>query len=108
MEEYYKPEKIEKVPFKLGLTVMTISIQTYIVQKEEQGIPVMLEFWSFIDRHKNCDWGDLCQEDWLMNDEAVRNGDRILSVYHLSDGEKIWIITEADRSVTTVLFSEDY
>lgn len=60
-----------------------------------------------IARHQAGDWGDVCDEDRGLNDEALKEGSRILSVYH--DGEtKFWIITEADRSATTVLLPEDY
>jgi hypothetical protein len=58
-------------------------------------------------RHACGDWGDLCPEDTLANEEALRDGDRLLSAY--GQGElRFWIITEADRSVTTVLLPEDY
>ncbi len=60
-----------------------------------------------VDRHKSGDWGEVDQEDWQTNDYSVKNGLRILSSYTIND-EKIWIITEADRSVTTVLFPSEY
>jgi hypothetical protein len=61
-----------------------------------------------LERHQRGDYGDVCQEDWKANDEAVVNGERVLSSYKLHTGEKIWIITEADRSATTLLLPEDY
>jgi hypothetical protein len=61
-----------------------------------------------IQRHQAGDWGDLCAEDRQVNDQALVEGTRLLSVYHAVDGTKFWIITEADRSVTTVLLPEDY
>jgi hypothetical protein len=58
-------------------------------------------------RHAAGDWGDVCPEDASLNDEALKAGDRLLSVY--GNGERrFWIITESDRSVTTVLMPEDY
>ena len=60
-----------------------------------------------INRHLSGDWGDVCQSDWQRNEQALRDGDRLLSVYQTQDGEKFWIITESDRSVTTVLFPSD-
>jgi hypothetical protein len=63
---------------------------------------------EFLSRHMNGDWGEVCQEDWAENDLSVREGFRILSAYTLKTGVKIWIITEADRSATTVLLPEDY
>jgi len=59
-------------------------------------------------RHAAGDWGDLCAEDWQENELSLRQGFRLLSVYYSNAGEKFWIITEADRSVTTVLMPEDY
>ena len=60
-----------------------------------------------INRHLSGDWGDVCQSDWQRNEQALRDGDRLLSVYQTQAGEKFWIITESDRSVTTVLFPSD-
>jgi hypothetical protein len=60
-----------------------------------------------LERHANQDWGDLCSEDKKANDDAVRHGGRVLSSYELR-GDKLWIITEADRSVTTLLTPEEY
>lgn len=69
-----------------------------------------LEFtaiWEGLRRHASGDWGDACPEDAKLNDESLKSGDRLLSVY--GQGEKrFWIITEADRSLTTVLMPEDY
>lgn len=54
------------------------------------------------------DINDVCKEDWKSNDEALKNGERLLSEYKLPDDRRIWIITEWDRSATTLLFPEDY
>ena len=60
-------------------------------------------------RHINGDWGDLCDEDKEMNNLAVKNGDdRILSRYDYDEDHVIYIITEWDRSVTTILFTYEY
>ncbi len=62
-----------------------------------------------IERYKNCDWGDTCEDDRRTNEIALKNGNRILAVYKYPKGEKtIWIITEWDRSVTTILFKDEY
>lgn len=61
-----------------------------------------------LSRHFNGDWGDLCGSDKIANDRALQYGDRLLSAYHAPDGTKFWIITEADRSCTTVLLPDDY
>jgi hypothetical protein len=59
-------------------------------------------------RHSACDWGELDEEDKQANDGAIIHGFRILSAYRDTNDKKFWIITEADRSVTTVLLPEDY
>jgi len=66
------------------------------------------EILTAIQRHQFGDWGDVDEHDRRENDRALSEGTRLLSVYHTADGVKFWIITEADRSVTTVLMPEDY
>lgn len=61
-----------------------------------------------LNRHISGDWGDLDEEDQEMNNEALTNGDRLLSAYKDEKGTKVWIITEWDRSTTTVLLPENY
>ena len=61
-----------------------------------------------IGRHHNGDWGTLSKEDRDANEDALKVGSRLLSAYHEPNGTKFWIITEADRSVTTILLPEDY
>ena len=63
---------------------------------------------TLLDRHARGDWGSLGSEDWEANDAAVMEGSRVFSAYRLPDDSKVWIITEADRSVTTVLLPEEY
>jgi len=63
---------------------------------------------KFLARHQLGDFGDLDQEDIAANHDAIRNDLRILSKYTLNDGTAIYIITEADRSATTVLLCSDY
>ena len=63
---------------------------------------------EFLDRHVAGDWGEVNDEDKRENEFSVRNGLRILSAYTTHAGEKIWIITEADRSATTLLLPEEY
>jgi hypothetical protein len=62
----------------------------------------------FLARHARGDWGDVDVEDWKANDAAVRAGDRILSAYKTLTGETLWVITEANRSVTTILMPAEY
>ena len=61
-----------------------------------------------LERHARGDWGELDQEDRTANNQALRDGGRLLSVYRDSSGTKFYIVTEADRSVTTILLPEDY
>jgi hypothetical protein len=63
---------------------------------------------EFLGRHLHGDWGEVAAGDWAENDLSVEQGFRILSAYTLSTGTKIWIITEADRSATTILLPEEY
>jgi hypothetical protein len=63
---------------------------------------------TFLRRHVAGDWGDLNEDDRAENDISAREGLRLLSAYHLRDGIKIWIVTEADRSSTMVLLPGEY
>jgi hypothetical protein len=63
---------------------------------------------ELVDRHGRGDWGEFGSEDWAANDRAVSGGDRVLSAYRLKDQTKIWIITEMDRSATTLLLPDEY
>lgn len=61
-----------------------------------------------LGRHQSGDWGTVPSEDRRANDWSVRNGGRILSSYPLDEDQRVWIITEADRSVTTILLPDEY
>ena len=63
---------------------------------------------ELLARHVMGEWGDLCDEDKAENDLSVEKGFRILSAYTLQTGVKIWVITEWDRSATTILLPEEY
>ncbi len=63
---------------------------------------------DFLKRHVACDWGDLSDEDHNENDSSLENGFRLLSSYRTNAGDKLWIITESDRSATTLLLPEEY
>lgn len=68
---------------------------------------------DFLDRHVRGDWGTASEGDGELNDEAVKDGSRILSAYVTNNGERIWIITEAKddngrRTATTILLPEEY
>jgi hypothetical protein len=63
---------------------------------------------TFLTRHANGDWGEVNEHDRRANEYALEQDLRVLSAYTLSSGERIWIITEADRSSTTILLPEEY
>jgi hypothetical protein len=63
--------------------------------------------FAALSRHASGDWGDMCPEDTLANDTALDHGGRLFSAYG-QGADRFWVITEADRSVTTVLLPEDY
>lgn len=85
--------------FQLGALVAT---QGCIAEVPDADIQAALH------RHANGDWGDVCAEDKGLNDQALIDNTRLLSVYKAADGTVFWIITEWDRSVTTVLLPEEY
>lgn len=66
-----------------------------------------VDFRPYLAMHQCGFWGDVCPEDWQENDLSVKQGFRILSAYVVSNG-RFWIITESDRSSTTVLLPEEY
>ena len=59
-------------------------------------------------RHAAGDWGEVDPDDRAANDDALRSGERLLSVYQSATGTTFWVLTEADRSATTVLLPDDY
>lgn len=91
------------VKFMMGKLVWTRGVNEKIAYDEKFSKFV----WQSLKRHRKGDWGDLCEEDWRENNKSLRQGFRILSAYQ-NGKTKIWIITEADRSYTTILFPEEY
>jgi len=59
-------------------------------------------------RHWTGDWGEISPEDHGLNEDAIRDGARIFSVYHLQGGGRVWVITEAGRHATTLLLPSEY
>ena len=86
--------------FPLGQIEATRGLLTHL---EREGIAAD----PYLDRHVRGDWGDVPPEDAEANRYAVLVGARILSSYQIA-GERVWIITEADRSATTLLFPDEY
>jgi hypothetical protein len=62
----------------------------------------------FLDKHAQGDWGEVCDGDKQLNDEALLDGGRLLSAYRTLKNERIWVITEADRSSTCCLLPSEY
>ena len=91
--------------FELGRVVSTIGVKELFDADKKFAEFVCKSFF----KHCDGDWGDLCEEDKEMNDSALKNGDdRILSKYNYDEDTSIYIITEWDRSATTILFPEEY
>jgi len=88
------------VPLPLGKVVATPGALKLLLDVGEHP-------FDYLARHASGDWGDLCAFDLHQNERALRVGERIFSSYETPAG-KVWIITEADRSVTTILLPEEY
>lgn len=90
-----------KPQFALGQVVATPGAIGALEEAEESPL-------AFLSRHAKGDWGLVDEQDAASNDEAVIHGERILSAYKTALGVKLWIITEADRSATTILLPSEY
>lgn len=91
--------------FKLGKVLLTRGVNDMVASNGKFAKFVAKSF----TRHCNGDWGDLCEEDKEMNESGLKNGDdRLFSKYNYDDETSIYIITEWDRSATTILFPEEY
>lgn len=88
-------------PLRLGRIVATPAAIAALEEADASALALVV-------RHASGDWGDLDDDDWRANDDAVAHRERVLSVYLLHTGKAVWIITEADRSVTTILTPADY
>ena len=93
--------QIKQPLFGLGRLVATPGALELLTRAEQTPL-------EFLARHSRGEWGECCPEDAKENDFSVKAGFRILSVYSTRTGEKLWIITEADRSVTTLLTPSEY
>lgn len=88
--------------FELGNVVMTIGVDEYVKENN-----LAKELITILRRHHSGDWGDLVKSDKDENDRALKEGGRLFSTYKLGE-EKVYIITEWDRSATTILFPYEY
>ncbi len=87
--------------FKLGQTVATPGAMEALREAGQSA-------GTFLARHQSGDWGEVSSDDAAENELSVEKGFRIISAYTLNSGVKIWVITEADRSATTVLLPSEY
>ena len=94
-------EDRRKPLFPLGQVVGTPGALEALEQANKGPLDVL-------SRHVTGDWGDLEEEDRAENDFSVQRDLRILSAYTLPTGVKVWVITEADRSATTILLPDEY
>lgn len=94
-------ETSARILFQLGQVVATPGAIEALDQTAVDG-------WALLHRHQTGDWGDVPNEDAEENMRSVNRGWRILSSYPLNDELRLWIITEADRSSTTMLLPEEY
>ena len=95
-------QQINKQPaFELGQIVATPGALAALKKAGQQP-------GEFLTRHINRDWGDLDEEDRKENEYSLEHGFRLLSAYKTNAGDRLWIITESDRSVTTLLLPEEY
>lgn len=90
-----------KPRFELGKIVATTGAIETLAQAK-------IEPLTLITRHVTGDWGNMVEEDKLANVEAVTHGNRVFSSYLLENGKNIWVITEWDRSYTTLLLPDEY
>ncbi|MFQ6591054.1 MULTISPECIES: hypothetical protein [Pseudomonas] len=95
--------KRTSVFFEPGALMMTAGVHL-LIEKE------LLNFHLYLNRHLSGDWGEICDKDKLSNEQALQYGERLFSSYEIEAGDqkKLWIITERDRSVTTLLLPSEY
>jgi hypothetical protein len=83
--------------------------QTFITPGAEEALQIAGQTATeFLRRHMSGDWGELSDEDVRENEFSLKEGLRLLSAYQTGKGQKLWIITEADRSATTILLPSEY
>ena len=92
------------ISFNLGRLLMTRGVNDQVAEDEAFAKFVM----GSLARHRMGDWGNLTDEDKQENELSLKAGYRLLSAYESGELPKIWIITEADRSATTILFPDEY
>ena len=89
--------------FSLGKLVMTRALH----DKMNSDIDFAIGVLDSMEKYRSCDWGDVSESDQAENEHALKEGERIFALYNIGS-DKIYIITEWDRSVTTILFPYEY
>lgn len=95
------PRNPNEPRFDLGRIVATPGALQALEQSGESAAQIIGQ------HHAGC-WGDVCEDDAAANEQALEDGERILSVYHTAKGQKLYVITEADRSSTCLLKVDEY
>jgi hypothetical protein len=90
------------------MTVQTVPLGNVVITPNALAQLTPADIQLGLQRHQAGDWGDLGADDRKENDNALGNGTRLLSSYRSNSGVTFWIITEADRSATTLLLPDDY
>ena len=98
-EPYILPGQPVEATFPLGMLVVTTAAAEELPK---------IDVAHALRQHATGSWGDLSEDDRVANETALKHGGRLFSAYKSTNGIKFWIITEADRSSTTVLLPDDY
>jgi hypothetical protein len=98
---------------ELGARTLSVDVREMLFEwlqakPEEEYLEFCAELGRVFHKQSKHDWGEVSDEDKALNDEAVVEGNRVLGAHTLSNGVKVWIITEADRSSTMILLPEEY
>lgn len=99
LEDGFMPKEPGRPKVELGKTVMTLGVSEGIAPNE---------VFKALQRNESGDWGEVKSEDRESNEEALKSGDRLLSIYKDSNGTRFYVMTEANRSVTTVMLVSEY
>lgn len=100
-EQMNTPHNGHQPRFRLGILLITPGAIAALIEADQSAV-------ALLERHAHGDWGNLTAEDWQANEQALQEGTRLFSTYLLTTGRRLWIITEWDRSVTTLLTPAEY
>lgn len=92
---------VQSPRFQLGQVVATPGAIEALTEAQTSA-------WELLSKHVSADFGEVDSDDWQANLDAIKDGERILSAYTLKTGERLWVITEADRSSSCVLKPDEY